>query len=92
MDIKRTWGFLSLLIGSVSLIFGFVTIGGMIGQTQVVSDMSTFISAGGGDYLHSFSSDYAASEVKHKYQLLLSSGIVMMAIGGFMMRGQWQRY
>ncbi|MGR5063926.1 hypothetical protein [Photobacterium sp. DNB22_13_2] len=92
MDIKRTWGFLSLLIGSVSLIFGFITIGGMIGQAQVVSDMGSFISAGGGDYFHSFSSQYAASEVKHKYQLLLSSGIVMMALGGLMMRGQWYRY
>ncbi|KHT62291.1 hypothetical protein C9J03_08930 [Photobacterium gaetbulicola] len=92
MDTKRTWGFLSLLIGSVSLIFGFITISGMIGQTQVVSNMDTFISSGGGDYFHAFSPDYAATEIKHKYQLLLSSGIAMMAIGGLMMRGQWQRY
>lgn len=89
MDTKRTWGFISLLLGSVSLLWGGIAFGGLLGQSMVTADMGSFIAQGGGDYLHAFNPEHAIAEVKNRYQYIATTGLVLTLIGGMMMRGQW---
>ncbi|OLQ74389.1 hypothetical protein BIT28_09050 [Photobacterium proteolyticum] len=92
MDVNRGWGLISILLGVLSLLWGGVSLGGMLGQEQVFSDMNQFLAAGGGDLLSSFSAEHAIAEAKNKNVVIISTGIVLSLFGMLMMRGQLDKF
>ncbi|KXI21108.1 hypothetical protein [Photobacterium sanguinicancri] len=90
MDIKKSWGFISLLIGMASLLWGGVSLGDMMGQHQVVSDMGGFFSAGGHEFFDVNSAAQIAAQAKQKNMIIFITGVGLSVIGAVLMRGQWR--
>ncbi|PSW20533.1 hypothetical protein C9I98_06685 [Photobacterium sanctipauli] len=86
MDTKRTWGYLSLLLGCVSILWGAISISGFIGQAQVLHDVGGLVPIGGHERIYV---DHVATAIRSKYQLILAIGIFFSLLGGWMMKGQW---
>ncbi len=92
MDVKRSWGLISILLGVLSLLWGGVSLDGMLGQELVFSEMNQFLAAGSGDLLSSFSAEHATAEARNKNVIIISTGIVLSLCGMLMMRGQIDKY
>ncbi|MGF1759582.1 molybdenum cofactor biosynthesis protein [Photobacterium sagamiensis] len=92
MDVKRSWGFISVLIGAFSLLWGCISLSGMVGQEQVLSDMGGFFAAGGSDFLASYNAEQAMAAARHKNVVILLTGIVLSAVGTLMMKGQINKF
>ncbi|MCW8330252.1 molybdenum cofactor biosynthesis protein [Photobacterium sp. SDRW27] len=87
MDVKKSWGYISILIGGLSLLWGAVSLSSMAAQEQVFSDMGRFMDAGGGDFFTSYNAEHAISEAKNKNVVILSTGLILSSLGSFLMRG-----
>ncbi|OAN11033.1 hypothetical protein A3K86_18835 [Photobacterium jeanii] len=90
MDFKKSWGFISLLIGMASLLWGGISLGDMLGQHQVVADMGGLLAAGGHEFFDASSAEQIAAQAKQKNTVIFITGACLSFIGFILMRGQWR--
>ncbi|MGF1703473.1 hypothetical protein L4D09_24585 [Photobacterium makurazakiensis] len=86
MDTKRTWGYISLMLGCVSLLWGGIAISGFLGQSQVTHDIGGLLAITGQESI------YAVVDIKNKYQLIATIGLILSLFGAWMMKGQWDKH
>ncbi|WIH25244.1 molybdenum cofactor biosynthesis protein [Photobacterium damselae] len=91
MDVKKTWGFASIAIGMLSLIWGCISLSGMVGQEQVFADMSHFVQFSDSQLI-SKSMEQSLAAARHKNFIVLLTGLVMSLVGAMMVKGRFQRF
>ncbi|MGR2769852.1 hypothetical protein ACUYOF_20315 [Photobacterium ganghwense] len=89
MNFKRTWGYISLLLGLVSLMCGGVAFAGLLGSSHVIVEVGDVMMKGGADALEQVSPEQTVAEMKSKYQMIVSAGGILFFVGAWMMRDQW---
>ncbi|MEF1218123.1 molybdenum cofactor biosynthesis protein [Photobacterium damselae] len=70
MDVKKSWGFASIAIGMLSLIWGCISLSGMVGQEQVFADMSHFVQFSDSQLI-SKSMEQSLAAARHKNFIVL---------------------
>ncbi|KLV06971.1 hypothetical protein ABT56_07415 [Photobacterium aquae] len=90
MDAKRTWGFVTLILGCASLLVGAVALGSLVGHSQIAMDVGGFFDAARHEVLPNFHVDQHLDDFKKKYQHITIVGIFFTSLGAIMMRGKWQ--
>ncbi|ARR51177.1 TPA: molybdenum cofactor biosynthesis protein [Photobacterium damselae] len=91
MDVKKSWGFASIAIGMLSLIWGCISLSGMVGQEQVFADMSHFVQFSDSQLI-SKSMEQSLAAARHKNFIVLLTGLVMSLVGAMMVKGRFQRF
>lgn len=91
MDVKKSWGFASIAIGMLSLIWGCISLSGMLGQEQVFADMSHFVQFSDSQLI-SKSMEQSLAAARHKNFIVLLTGLVMSLVGAMMVKGRFQRF
>lgn len=91
MDVKKSWGFASIAIGMLSLIWGCISLSGMVGQEQVFADMSHFVQFSD-NQLISKSMEQSLAAARHKNFIVLLTGLIMSLVGAMMIKGRFQRF
>ncbi|HIF9074441.1 TPA: molybdenum cofactor biosynthesis protein [Photobacterium damselae] len=91
MDVKKNWGFASIAIGMLSLIWGCISLSGMVGQEQVFADMSHFVQFSDSQLI-SKSMEQSLAAARHKNFIVLLTGLVMSLVGAMMVKGRFQRF
>ncbi len=91
MDVKKSWGFASIAIGMLSLIWGCISLSGMVGQEQVFADMSHFVQFSDSQLI-SKSMEQSLAAARHKNFIVLLTGLVMSFVGAMMVKGRFQRF
>ncbi|HIF9317775.1 TPA: molybdenum cofactor biosynthesis protein [Photobacterium damselae] len=89
MDVKKSWGFASIAIGMLSLIWGCISLSGMVGQEQVFADMSHFVQFSDSQLI-SKSMEQSLAAARHKNFIVLLTGLVMSLVGAMMVKGRFQ--
>ncbi|WIG70832.1 molybdenum cofactor biosynthesis protein [Photobacterium damselae] len=88
MDVKKSWGFASIAIGMLSLIWGCISLSGMVGQEQVFADMSHFVQFSDSQLI-SKSMEQSLAAARHKNFIVLLTGLVMSLVGAMMVKGRF---
>lgn len=91
MDVKKSWGFASIAIGMLSLIWGCISLSGMVGQEQLFADMSHFVQFSDSQLI-SKSMEQSLAAARHKNFIVLLTGLVMSLVGAMMVKGRFQRF
>ncbi|MCG3845295.1 molybdenum cofactor biosynthesis protein [Photobacterium damselae] len=91
MDVKKSWGFASIAIGMLSLIWGCISLSGMVGQEQVFADMSHFVQFSDSQLI-SKSMEQSLAAARHKNFIVLLTGLIMSLVGTMMIKGRFQRF
>ncbi|HIF9449009.1 TPA: molybdenum cofactor biosynthesis protein [Photobacterium damselae] len=91
MDVKKSWGFASIAIGMLSLIWGCISLSGMVGQEQVFADMSHFVQFSDSQLI-SKSMEQSLAAARHKNFIVLLTGLVMSLVGAMMVKDRFQRF
>ncbi|EJN6959115.1 TPA: molybdenum cofactor biosynthesis protein [Photobacterium damselae] len=91
MDVKKSWGFASIAIGMLSLIWGCISLSGMVGQEQVFADMSHFVQFSDSQLI-SKSMEQSLAAARHKNFIVLLTGLIMSLVGAMMIKGRFQRF
>lgn len=91
MDVKKNWGFASIAIGMLSLIWGCISLSGMVGQEQVFADMSHFVQFSDSQLI-SKSMEQSLAAARHKNFIVLLTGLIMSLVGAMMIKGRFQRF
>ncbi|NVH48773.1 molybdenum cofactor biosynthesis protein [Photobacterium damselae] len=91
MDVKKSWGFASIAIGMLSLIWGCISLSGMVGQEQVFADMSHFVQFSDSQLI-SKSMEQSLAAARYKNFIVLLTGLVMSLVGAMMVKGRFQRF
>lgn len=88
MDVKQSWGFISISLGVISLLWGMVSLSGMVGQEHVFIEMGSFLKMTGSDlYNNTYAENIVAAE-RHKNFVVLLVGITMAIIGSLLMKNR----
>ncbi|WP_058119440.1 hypothetical protein [Photobacterium kishitanii] len=86
MDVKQSWGFISISLGVVSLLWGVISLSGMVGQEHVFTEMGSFLTMTGSDLYNSTYAENILAAERHKNFVVLLAGIVMATIGSLLMK------
>ncbi|PST93254.1 molybdenum cofactor biosynthesis protein [Photobacterium sp. NCIMB 13483] len=86
MDVKQSWGFISASLGVISLLWGAVSLSGIVGQEHVFTEMGSFLTMTGSDLYNSTYTENMLAAERHKNFIVLLAGIVMAIIGSLLMR------
>lgn len=86
MDVKQSWGFISISLGVISLLWGMISLSGIVGQEHVFTEMGSFISMAGSDLYNSAYTENILAAERHKNFVVLLTGVLMAIIGSFLIR------
>ncbi|WP_408901333.1 molybdenum cofactor biosynthesis protein [Photobacterium piscicola] len=86
MVINKSWGFISISIGVVSLLWGGGALCGMIEQKYVLTEISSVMNAFGSDVYSAYYLENTIAEERHKNIIVLISGISMTTFGSLLMK------
>lgn len=75
----------------LSLIWGCISLSGMVGQEQVFADMSHFVQFSDSQLI-SKSMEQSLAAARHKNFIVLLTGLVMSLVGAMMVKGRFQRF
>lgn len=89
MDVKQSWGFISISMGIVSLLWAVISLSGIIGQERVLVEMSAYIHASSTDLSNTYYAEQMIAATRHKNFVLLLSGAMMALIGAVMVKGRF---
>lgn len=86
MDVKKSWGFISITLGVISLLWGMVSLSGIIGQEHVFAEMGSFVTMTGSNLYNSTYTENMLAAERHKNFIVLLTGVVMAIIGSLLMK------
>ncbi|TLS70049.1 molybdenum cofactor biosynthesis protein [Photobacterium damselae] len=75
----------------LSLIWGCISLSGMVGQEQVFADMSHFVQFSDSQLI-SKSMEQSLAAARHKNFIVLLTGLIMSLVGAMMIKGRFQRF
>ncbi|MCD9465932.1 molybdenum cofactor biosynthesis protein [Photobacterium iliopiscarium] len=87
MDVKQSWGFISISLGFISLLWSVMSLNGMIGQDHLFAEMGAFLNLTGSNL---YAENILAVE-RHKNFVVLLTGIGMASIGFLLIRGCYRK-
>ncbi|WP_279151818.1 molybdenum cofactor biosynthesis protein [Photobacterium iliopiscarium] len=91
MDVKQSWGFISISLGFISLLWSVMSLNGMIGQDHLFAEMGAFLNLTGSNlYDETYAENILAVE-RHKNFVVLLTGIGMASIGFLLIRGCYRK-
>lgn len=86
MGINKSWGFILISIGVVSLLWGGGALCGMIGQGYVIIEIGSVMNTFGSDLYGALYLENTIMEERHKNIIVLLSGIGMTTMGSLLMK------
>ncbi|KAE8177491.1 molybdenum cofactor biosynthesis protein [Photobacterium carnosum] len=86
MDVKQSWGFISVSLGVISLLWSVMSLSGMIGQEHIFTEMGAFLNLAGSDLYHNTYAENILAVDQHKNFVVLLAGICMAIIGSLLMK------
>ena len=92
MDVKQSWGFISISIGIVSLVWASISLSGMVGQEHVLLEMGSYIHASSTDFSNTNYAEKVMAAERHKNFVVLLSGLVMALLGSIMIKGRFNKF
>ncbi|WP_318516362.1 molybdenum cofactor biosynthesis protein [Photobacterium leiognathi] len=92
MDVKQSWGFISISIGIVSLLWASISLSGIVGQEHVLLEMGSYIHASSTDLSNTNYADKVMAAERHKNFVVLLSGLVMALLGSIMIKGRFNKF
>ncbi|EAS65488.1 molybdenum cofactor biosynthesis protein [Photobacterium angustum] len=92
MDVKQSWGFISISIGVVSLLWASISLSGMVGQEHVLMEMGSYIHASSTDFPNANYAEKVLAAERHKNFVVLLTGLFMALIGSIMVKGRFNKF
>ncbi|KJG24378.1 hypothetical protein UB37_04910 [Photobacterium iliopiscarium] len=86
MVVNKSWGFISISIGVVSILWGGGALCGMIEQEYVLAEISSAMNAFSSDLYGTYYLENTMAEERHKNIIVLLSGASMITIGSLLMK------
>ncbi|MEC6816063.1 molybdenum cofactor biosynthesis protein [Photobacterium toruni] len=86
MDVKQSWGFISVSLGVISLLWSVMSLSGMIGQEHIFTEMGAFLNLAGSDLYHNTYAENILAVDKDKNIIVLLAGICMAVIGSLLLK------
>ncbi|WP_297476548.1 molybdenum cofactor biosynthesis protein [uncultured Photobacterium sp.] len=86
MDVKQSWGFISVSLGFISLLWSVMSLTGMIGQEHIFTEMGAFLNLAGSDLYDNTYAENIFAVDQHKNFVVLLIGICMAIIGSLLMK------
>lgn len=91
MDIKQSWGIISIFLGIISLLWSVMSLNGIIGQEHIFTEIGSFIHLASSDlYNHTYAENMSTAD-RHKNFIILLTGISMASIGSLLIRGCYRK-
>ncbi|MEC6796186.1 molybdenum cofactor biosynthesis protein [Photobacterium sp. S4TG1] len=86
MDVKQSWGGISISLGIISLLWSVMSLNGVIGQDHLFTDIGAFLNLTGSNLYDKTYAENILEVDRHKNFIVLLTGIGMAIVGSLLMK------
>ncbi len=90
MSMKKSWGYVSLLVGFISVVCGVISLSGSVGQELLLTEMGEFSYSMA--YNLSNEESHLLEQEKEKNTIIVITGCVLSLVGAWMMKSDLRAY
>ena len=90
MSMKKSWGYVSLLVGFISVVCGLVSLSSGVGQELLLTEMGEFSYS----MAHTLSNEesHLFAQEKEKNTMIVITGCILSLVGAWMMKSDLRAY